>query len=140
MERVFEVRLYRDVVGGIEKRILNEFMDLLVLSMLNGDGVEVSGYDVIKYLHRRFRFLPSAGTVYSLLYAMERKGLLKGEQRGEKRVYSLTKKGKETAKAIFSVRDGIVTFMSALLNEKGFSRLQLQPLILSSSMESSAEP
>lgn len=134
------MRLYRDVVGGIEKRILNEFMDLLVLLMLNGDGVEVSGYDVIKYLHKRFRFLPSAGTVYSLLYAMERKGLLKGEQRGEKRVYSLTKKGKETAKAIFSAKNGIVTFVSALLNENGFSRLQLQPLILASSMESSAEP
>jgi len=139
-EEVFEMRSNLYIVDGIERRIFNDVMDLLVLSMLYGDGVEISGYDVIKYLHRRFRFLPSAGTVYSLLYAMERKGLLKGEQKGEKRVYTLTNKGKETAKVIFSAKDRIVTFVSALFNEKGFSRLQLQPLILASSRESSAEP
>jgi DNA-binding PadR family transcriptional regulator len=128
------------VVDGIEKRILNEFMDLLVLSMAHAVDGEISGYDVIKYLHRRFRFLPSAGSVYSLLYAMERKGLLRGEWGGRKRVYRLTRKGKETFRIIFSARDRIVTFVSAVFSERGFSRLQLQPLILASSKESSAEP
>ena len=106
-----------DSVRELERRILNDFMDLAILSLLYHDGGHVGGYDVIKYLHRRFGFLTSAGRVYSHLYALERDGLLKGWRVGRKRVYSLTKKGKDTAKMIVDSRDRIGKFASDILQK-----------------------
>ncbi|HDD70247.1 MAG TPA: hypothetical protein ENG19_03860, partial [Candidatus Bathyarchaeota archaeon] len=53
------------VVRGVERRIHDHFMDLLILVSLNGYGSQISGYDVIKYLQLKYHFLPSSGTVYS---------------------------------------------------------------------------
>jgi DNA-binding PadR family transcriptional regulator len=106
-----------DIVRGVERRILNNFMDFLILSSLHCDGSQISGYDVIKYLQMRYRFLPSPGTVYSCLYHMERDGLLRGKQNGRKRLYTLTQYGAETAKAIFNAKDRILNFMSMIIQK-----------------------
>lgn len=60
----------------------------------------MSGYDVISFIHKRFRLLISSGTVYSLLYSLERDGLIEGQFNNRKRVYGLTDKGEETIQAI----------------------------------------
>jgi len=129
--------LVTDVVRGVERRILNHFMDLLILSALHYHGGQISGYDVIKYLQLRYRFLPSPGTVYSCLYDMERNGLLRGKQNGRKRIYTLTQQGAETAKAILNGKDRIINFMSMIL-QKNCSKapLQLLPSTPFSSRES----
>ena len=126
--------IVKDVVKEIERRILTDFMDLLILSVLHHGGGQIGGYDIIRYLHRRFRFLPSSGTVYSHLYAMEREGLLRGKHNGRKRVYTLTQEGEEMAKIIFNAEDRIVRFMSIVLSPL---RPPLFPLV--SSKESSPE-
>lgn len=108
------------IVKEIERRILTGFMDLLILSISHCNGGQIGGYDIIKYLHRKFHFLPSSGTVYSHLYAMEREGLLIGKQNGRKRVYTLTQEGEETAKIILNAEDRIVRFMSIVLHKNGF--------------------
>ena len=41
-------------------------------------------------------FLVSSGTVYSLLYSLERDGLVTADVDSRKRVYTLTDKGKQT--------------------------------------------
>jgi len=115
-----DVPSVKDVVREIERRILNDFMDLLILSILHHNGGQISGYDVIKYLHRKYSFLPSAGTVYSHLYAMEREGLLRGNVAERKRVYTLTCEGEETAKIILNAENRIVSFMSTVLRKNGF--------------------
>jgi len=133
--------LVLDVVRGVERRILNYFMDLLILLTLYCCGGQISGYDVIKYLQLKYHFLPSPGTVYSCLYDMERKGLLRGKQNGRKRIYALTQQGAETAKAILNGRDRILNFMSMILQKNGSKApLQLLPSTPFSSMESHAEP
>jgi DNA-binding PadR family transcriptional regulator len=133
--------LISGVVREVEGRILNNFMDLLILVSLNGHGGQISGYDVIKYLQLKYHFLPSPGTVYSCLYDMERKGLLRGKQNGRKRIYALTQHGAETAKAIINGKDRILNFMSMILQKNGSKvPLQLLPSTLFSSMESHAEP
>ena len=109
----------KDVVEEIERRILTDFMDLLILSILHRNIGQVGGYDIIKYLHRKFHFLPSSGVVYSHLYTMERDGLLRGKQNGRKRVYTLTQEGEETAKIVFNAEDTIVRFMSMVLHKNG---------------------
>jgi len=119
--------LVSDVVRGIERRILNHFMDLLIMSALYCYGGHISGYDVIKYLQLKYHFLPSSGTVYSCLYSMEREGLLRGEQNGRKRIYALTRHGAETARAILNGRDRILNFIAMIL-QKNCSKAPLQPL------------
>jgi DNA-binding PadR family transcriptional regulator len=104
-------------VREVEKRILNNFIDLLILISLNSYRGQIGGYDVIKYLQLKYHFLPSAGTVYSCLYHMEKRGLLRGKQNGKKRVYTLTKHGAETAKAIINGKHRIINLVAMILQE-----------------------
>lgn len=105
----------KSIVRDIEKRIITHFMDLLVLSILNHDGSEISGYDLIEYFHSKFGLLIGPGTVYSCMHAMEREDLLKGRNNGKKRVYTLSKHGREMAKTIQKADDIVLKSMSNLL-------------------------
>jgi DNA-binding PadR family transcriptional regulator len=69
-------------------------MDMLVLAELQEKPL--SGYDIITLIHRKFNVLVSSGTVYSLLYSLERKGLVNAEMDQRKRIYTLTDKGEKT--------------------------------------------
>lgn len=59
------------------------------------------GYEVAKALKERFGFSPARITVYTVLYRMEREGLLESEYRGGlpgsvwRRYYKVTRKGEE---------------------------------------------
>jgi DNA-binding PadR family transcriptional regulator len=90
--------LEREIVNTMYQRFLKEFMDVLIISKIR-EG-ETSGYDVISYFHQRFDFLISPGTVYSVLYSMERDGLIKARDIDRKRVYTLTPKGQTMIKTI----------------------------------------
>jgi DNA-binding PadR family transcriptional regulator len=75
-------------------RLIQEFMDVIILRLLLGNHC-TSGYEVIRYFHHKFHMLVSSGTVYSLLYSLERQGLIEGSLDGRRRVYRLTKHGEE---------------------------------------------
>jgi DNA-binding PadR family transcriptional regulator len=81
------------------ERLVKDFMDIIILKELI-DGNFISGYDVRVLIHKRFHILISTGIIYSLLYSMERNGLIKGMMTSKKRVYTLTEKGKEKLKHI----------------------------------------
>jgi len=68
-------------------------MDVFILGQLQENPL--SGYDLIGIIHSRFDILVSSGTIYSLLYSLERDGLIKGVQDQRKRVYKLTEKGEK---------------------------------------------
>jgi len=97
----------------MHKRIIKNFLDVLVLAELHNGPM--SGYDVIAFIHNKFRLLVSSGTVYSLLYSLERDGLITGTWNQRKRVYKLTERGEETIKAIMSANDKIQYLMTSLL-------------------------
>jgi len=73
-------------------------MDMLILAELQQKPL--SGYDIIGLVHRRFNVLVSSGTVYSLLYSLERKGLVTADMDQRKRVYTLTEKGEQTLETV----------------------------------------
>ena len=75
----------------------------------------LSGYDVISYIHNKFNLLVSSGTVYSLLYSLERNGLVEGTWDERKRVYKLTEKGEKTIDTLLSANDKIKGFMANIL-------------------------
>lgn len=89
-----------NILREVEKRIISAFLDFIVLFALNHNGECISGYDIIKYVYERFHFLPSSGTIYSHLYAMERTGLLRGVQENRRRVYYLTPKGLDVIREV----------------------------------------
>jgi len=105
----------REILPFMEKRILTNFMDLIILSILHNNGLPLGGYDIIKILHREFSFLPNPGTVYSHLYSMERKGLLKSTENDRKRVYSLTREGKRYIEMLLANREYIERFFATAI-------------------------
>lgn len=103
----------------MHERIIKSFMDIIILAELRNRPM--SGYDVISFIHNKFHLLVSSGTVYSLLYSLERNGLIDGTWNERKRVYKLTEKGQKTINTILSANDKIRSFMISLLKVKSAS-------------------
>jgi DNA-binding PadR family transcriptional regulator len=101
------------IIKKMHERVIKNFMDTIIMSELQNGPI--SGYDVISYIPTRFGFLVSSGTVYSLLYSLERNGLVDGVWIERKRVYRLTQKGAQTIGTILNAQDKIRSFMSTIL-------------------------
>jgi len=112
----------REIVNAIYERFLKEFMDFLILAKIR-EG-EKSGYDIITYFHRKSNLLVSPGTMYSILYSMERDGLIKATRRGRKSIYCLTQKGEATIRTINESSEVLESFFSNLLGNG--KRLQVE--------------
>jgi len=104
------------LVEKLHKRIIQNFMDILILTEMRKSSL--SGYDIIGLIHQRFGILLSSGTVYSLLYSLERDGWIKGAWNQRKRVYELTEKGEQNIKLITKANGEIQNFLKniSLLN------------------------
>jgi len=112
-------RLEGKILKKMHERIIKNFMDIIILAELRNGPV--SGYDVISFIHNKFHLLVSSGTVYSLLYSLERNGLIEGTWNERKRVYKLTDKGRKTIETVLSANDKIKNFITNLL------KVQLSP-------------
>jgi DNA-binding PadR family transcriptional regulator len=75
----------------------------------------MSGYDMILFFQRRHKLLLSPGSVYSTLYALERKGLVEGNATSEKRVYKLSKKGQARIEEVLNNRENIQLYVESLI-------------------------
>jgi len=106
-------RLEGKILKKMHERIIKNFMDIIILAELRNGPM--SGYDVISFIHNKFHLLVSSGTVYSLLYSLERNGLIEGTWNERKRVYKLTEKGAKTIETILSANDKIKNFITSLL-------------------------
>jgi DNA-binding PadR family transcriptional regulator len=80
--------------ADLDVRLIQNFMDVIILRLLK-ENQRTSGYDLIKYFHHKFHMLVSSGTVYSMLYSLERQGLIEGKSDGRRRVYKVTEHGEE---------------------------------------------
>ena len=101
------------IIKKMHERVIKNFMDTIIMAELqNGPK---SGYDVISFIHNKFGFLASSGTVYSLLYLLERNNLVEGVWIERKRVYKLTEKGEKTITTILNSQESIKGFMSTIL-------------------------
>jgi len=102
------------IAEKLRRKAIKSFMDILILAELKKDPM--SGYDIISFIHKRFGILMSSGTVYSLLYSMERNGLIKGVWNQRKRVYMLTEKGEQNTKVITNANEEIQSFLRNMLS------------------------
>ena len=101
------------IVEDLRERVIKSFMDILILAELKKDPM--SGYDVIGLIHKRYDILVSSGTIYSLLYSLERDGLINGVYTQRKRVYTLTEKGEQNIEVITKANQEIQNFLRNML-------------------------
>ena len=97
-----------EFIRELGERIVRVFLDLFVLRKLSESCEPPSGYDFIKLVTDEFDVVLSAGSIYAVLYGMERDGLIQGESIFRKRVYVLTCKGEETIKKISEENEKIL--------------------------------
>jgi len=103
------------ILRELHERLVKSLMDVIVLVELREGAVFLGGYDVIELLHQKFDVLISSGTVYAILYSMERDGLITGEKTKNKRVYMLTEKGANNIKAISEVKANILDLLTKIV-------------------------
>ena len=101
------------IIKKMHERVIKSFMDTIIMAELQNGPI--SGYDAISFIHNKFSFLASSGTVYSLLYSLERNGLVEGIWIERKRVYKLTEKVAKIIAAILGSHDKIKGFISTIL-------------------------
>jgi len=107
--------LEHNILRKMHERTIKNFMDIVILTELR-KGHPMSGYDFITFIHKKFHILMSSGTVYSVLYALERNELIEGMWNKRKRVYKLTDKGEETTNIILNAKEEIIqSFTKTLL-------------------------
>jgi DNA-binding PadR family transcriptional regulator len=101
------------ILKKMHERMIKNFMDIIIMAELRKGPL--SGYDAISYIHNKFNLLVSSGTVYSLLYSLERNGLVEGTWDERKRTYKLTEKGEKTIGIILNANDKLRVFLSNIL-------------------------
>ena len=104
------------IVENLRRRTIKTFMDMLILAELQEKTL--SGYDIIGLIHKRFNVLVSSGTVYSLLYSLERKGWVAADLENRKRVYTLTEKGEQTLETVGRANGEINGLVQNLISTK----------------------
>jgi len=82
------------VLEEIYFRTIRNFLDVFLLSEVELEGT-LSGFDAIAKIREKYCTVVSPGTIYSVLYSMERTGLIEGNFDDRKRIYKLSKKGKQ---------------------------------------------
>lgn len=106
----------KEISVELQRRIARNFMDFLILKERE-NGHNLSGYDVIAFMHKKFDLLVSPGTAYALLYSMERKGLIKGVMEGKRRVYRLSEKGQKIIENILKHGEEIQWLVKSIFSK-----------------------
>ncbi len=100
-------------VQEIKVRIVKEFLDLIILIELRSYE-SLSGYDLGVTLNKKFKLALSPGTVYATLYAMERKGLVKGETVAKKTFFSIAPEGQKRLMKFKESREDLTAVMECI--------------------------
>jgi len=103
---------------SVKKRLICEFMDLLVLDYIETFG-EVGAYKLIHAIHASHDFLISSGTLYTNLYRMTRKGIATVKLINDTQVYDATPKGRALVQSVREAPDLCQVLMSIRCRKRG---------------------
>jgi DNA-binding PadR family transcriptional regulator len=89
------VRLLKEKIArGLRERTVESFSDLLILTMLT-KNLSMSADDLMDFIHQKFKVSLSPGILYSHLFHLEQDGLTLRDYIKNKKVYRITRKGKQ---------------------------------------------
>ena len=80
----------------------------------NGDS---NGYQIVRFIQKKYDLMISPSTVYSVLYLLERRDLIKAKSINNVRVYSLTEKGLAMTEIILNHQEKITDYVTMCLSE-----------------------
>jgi DNA-binding PadR family transcriptional regulator len=83
----------------VRKRVLKACLAVAIMAQLSERNV-LSATNIISLFKKRHKIQLSPGTLYPVLYALERDGKIRRLPNRRKRLYGLTSKGKETIRNI----------------------------------------
>ena len=109
-------KLESETAYKLNRRIIQNFIDIIILKHLRNNH-PMSGYDIIRHLHKKFHILQSSGTIYSMLYSLEREKLIEGKPTQRKRTYKLTNQGEKFLNEIQAIKGQIQTLLSSVFSE-----------------------
>lgn len=90
-----------DAAKSFREKMVKSLFDIIVLKYIRDNG-SLAAYTFMSWIHEKYNIILSSGSVYTRIYNLERRGLVKGELDERKRTYTLTTKGKEDLNAILS--------------------------------------
>jgi DNA-binding PadR family transcriptional regulator len=106
----------------LERRIVKSFLDIAIMSILKENGksnnTDLNGYEILRYIYSKLGIFISSGTVYSTLYALERRGFVRAIDCAKSRTYKLTSKGLNRLGEINRLPEAFNLFLTKLCNVK----------------------
>lgn len=93
----------------LERKLTVEVLWLYIVAVLLAHG-PTYGYDVRRRIWEDYGFKPATVTTYTVLYRLEKEGILEKDERG---VYRVTEKGVELYRDALSMLQGIVERLKA---------------------------
>ncbi len=97
----------------LRQTVLKAFLDIAILASLENNSV--NGYEITIIFIKKFGLALSTGIIYSTLYSMERKGLVRATYSRRSRVYELTEHGKNNLQNYRSRLEDINGLIAALM-------------------------
>ena len=89
------------VESDVRDHLVKTFLDIIVLSMLKKNSSH--GYGLIADIHKKFDILLSPGTLYPLLYSLEKKRLVGIQKDGRRKNYFLTEQGEIQSETVIKM-------------------------------------
>ena len=105
-----------ETLENIKKSIVKSFLDTLILVKLKNNGGS-NGYQIVRFIQKKYDLMISPSTVYSAVYLLERKDLIKANSINNVRVYSLTDKGQAMTEIILNHQEKITDYVSMCISE-----------------------
>lgn len=78
----------------LRERTVESFLDLLILTKLTKNP-SLSADNLMDFIHQKFKVSLSSGILYSHLFHLEQDGLIHRNYIKNKKVYRITRRGKE---------------------------------------------
>jgi len=92
--------LEADVRVRVKDKCVKNALNLIVLALLQDRPWGLSGYDFIGLIHNFFDVMVSPGTLYPILFSLQKQGLVHVEFKGKRRVYYPALKGKKNVEPL----------------------------------------
>jgi DNA-binding PadR family transcriptional regulator len=106
----------KNILLELKEEILKSNLNIFILTSIKSLG-EISGYDVLMHFRKKFGTNISVGTIYSQLYALERKKLIEGKRNSSNtRKYTLTANGSKTLDIIIALKPQILDLVDSVFS------------------------
>jgi DNA-binding PadR family transcriptional regulator len=106
----------KNLILELKEEVLKSHLDIFILTSISNYG-ELSGYDLLLHFRSKFGINISVGTIYSRLYALDRKRLIDGKTKtSAARKYALTKKGANTLEIAAALKQQILALVDSVFS------------------------